>query len=884
MLLVVGVLSLSACSDKENGGYDENSKITYTADDIVYVAKAGDIITNVSGRNYKKTNNGTAAVAIACINGYTGPVLVGKTAGSVSYIFNYNGTNVVDKYGMLTVDGIDWYYSKNIGFMAGYALDFNKKLPIYCSKKETAEEVAKELIAILDKEKLETPISTVEQLKAIANTPGSYSLANDIDLGGESSWQPIENFSGYLNGNGYSIKNLTINAVNVEDIGLFSILKGTVKDLTIENAQITARGDAGYAGIVAGTNKGTISNVTVSGNIAPEYYSYVGGLVGYNNCGKVVNCTNQATVIGANNVGGIAGSVVVNTNDAITSCTNEGIITGKNNVGGIAGYLTCVQQASTYTVSNNENKNTITGDSRIGGIFGEVYGMDYSEPYFNTYKWYYCYFEISVLTNTAEITGSSTGEDVGGLIGKATRLNLMTTCENMADVTGGICVGGFVGYAPGTNIKATGAKNNSTITGKGKIGGFAGQAGIIENAINNGEIVSTGVMVEDSNSRAYVGGIAGYCTGLIGCENNIDIKIESNGDYVGGLAGYVVVSASNRLDNNINYGTVTGYNCVGGIAGYLTCVQQASTYTVSNNENKNTITGDSRIGGIFGEVYGMDYSEPYFNTYKWYYCYFEISVLTNTAEITGSSTGEDVGGLIGKATRLNLMTTCENMADVTGGICVGGFVGYAPGTNIKATGTTNNNTISGTRKVGGFAGQAGIIEYAINSGEIISIGTSDSGESFIGGIAGYCTGAIGCVNNMDIEIESAGKYVGGIAGYIIVSSNNIVNDNTNYGSIVGKDYVGGIAGYVTCVNSNATYRLSDNENKNIVQGNECVGGIVGYVYGDNNSYFEIVNSTNEAEIVGVEKVGGICGGFNRLKTDANLMDTNTTLYGEKLGQ
>ena len=120
-----------------------------------------------------------------------------------------------------------------------------------------------------------------------------------------------------------------------------------------------------------------------------------------------------------------------------------------------------------------------------------------------------------------------------------------------------------------------------------------------------------------------------------------------------------------------------------------------------------------------------------------------------------------------------------------------------------------------------------------------------------------------------------------------------MDNNINYGTVTGYNYVGGIVGYLTCVRSNATYQISNNTNKNTVQGNEFVGGIVGYVYGfyqqdgymsSYSSYFEIVNSTNEAEIVGVEKVGGICGGFNRLKTDANLMDTNTTLYGDKLGQ
>ena len=99
-----------------------------------------------------------------------------------------------------------------------------------------------------------------------------YKLTSDIDLSTESNWQPIEGFTGDLNGDGYKIANLTIDAVNVENIGLFGTLEGTVEDLTFKNANITARGDAGKAGIVAGTNKGLISNVTVEGLVAPEYY------------------------------------------------------------------------------------------------------------------------------------------------------------------------------------------------------------------------------------------------------------------------------------------------------------------------------------------------------------------------------------------------------------------------------------------------------------------------------------------------------------------------------------------------------------------------------------------------------------------------------------
>ena len=189
----------------------------------------------------------------------------------------------------------------------------------------------------------------------------------------------------------------------------------------------------------------------------------------------------------------------------LTDLTNKGIIEGKDKVGGIAGYITCNRSNNTYQIKNMLNESAISGKNSVGGIFGEVYAF---YEWYN-YSDYYSYFDMSVLTNRGVVTGSTTGNDTGGLIGKANNLKTLTACENTADITGGTAVGGFVGNAPNTNIKATGAVNENKITGKGKIGGFAGQAGVIENAINEGEIVSTGVIIEDSNTRCYVGGIAG---------------------------------------------------------------------------------------------------------------------------------------------------------------------------------------------------------------------------------------------------------------------------------------------------------------------------------------------------------------------------------------
>ncbi len=753
----------------------------------------------------------------------------------------------------------------------------------YCNHSthsDTDGDLVSELINITIKTNI---ISTLGELKAIANSSKAYVLGADIDLSSEENWTPIEGFSGTLVGNGHSISNLNINAVNMKNIGLFGTLNGTVKDLAIEDVSITASGDAGYAGAVAGTNNGTIENVTVSGVVKPTYYNYVGGLVGWNNCGKLINCTNNANVLGMDSVGGIAGSSTVNVSNAISGCLNQGEISGRDNIGGIAGYLTCVRSNSTYYISDNTNKNTVTGSNRVGGIFGEVYA------FYQSYNWndYNSYFSISGLVNEGKIIGSDKCNDTGGLIGKATRLTNLTASQNKADISGGICVGGLVGYAPDTNINAAGEENVNTITGNGKVGGFAGQAAVIENATNSGTIVSLNAFYEDDVNKGCVGGIAGECDGIVNCTNYADIVVEHSGLYIGGLAGYIVVSDSNRVNNNTNYGAIEGYKYVGGIAGYVTCVRSNATYAISNNDNYNSVHGDSHVGGIFGRVYA------FYQSYNWndYNSYFSISVLKNEGEVVCNKLNDYAGGLIGSAQRISVMTTCENIADVTGGQYVGGLVGYAPDTNIKATGFTNNNTITGSYYVGGLAGYAGVIEYGNNAGEVIATGANSDGNTYLGGVAGYCTGIIGCVNNSDINVNYNGNCVGGVAGYIYLSNTNTVYDNVNYGQVSGNNYVGGIFGYATCTRSNATYKVTANENKNTVTGGKYVGGIAGYVYAyyqsynwnDYNSYFEIVNCTNEAEIIGEEWVGGICGGNSRLKTEDVLISTNTTSYGTMLG-
>ncbi len=891
LLLLVTSLVLVGCGGTNDNGDEGGNDSIYSAEDIRYVSEKGAKIATVKNRDYVKLNSGVAAVGLACINGHTGPILVGLTADAVAYQYSYGGTQNVTDHATVEVNGKTYYYSLNEGFMSGKYVNYTEKLDIYCCTADTAEGAAKEIAALIDATRFEgKKITTAEELAAIAGSGDAFVLGNDIDLSAIENWTPIENFTGVLSGAGHKITGLTVSSTNTESIGLFGVLKGTVSDLTVVGA-VSSRGDAGKAGIIAGTNQGKLDKVIAEGTVSAQYYNDVGGLVGFNENGTIHNCENRATVLGKENVGGIAGKMCVNGNDKSAKNVNNGEITGTTNVGGVFGMLTSpvikTDTSSTYAISEQTNKNAVYGKENVGGVVGNVSPAgQYSSGWYGV-----GYFTVSVFSNSGEVT--ATGDCVGGIIGSATRLTEITVSENKANVTGGHYVGGYLGKAPDTVIKI--ASNTSVITGKGYVGGIAGYAGKIDTATNNGDVVSTAIIVEDGKSRSYVGGIAGYCTGLNNAKNTVDIEVANAGSYVGGLVGYLQVNASDLINGNENIGSVTGADSVGGIVGYATMFKiktdTSFTYSFLDNTNSGAITGTTCVGGLFGSLIGA-------STWSsgWYgYGYFSMSECENNGEVT--ATGDYAGGIVGLATRLATLTVCTNSADVTGAHYVGSFAGDAEGANIKLA--INNNTVTGKGYVGGIAGRGGILENCTNNGTLISTAVivEDSvSMAYVGGIAGYCKGAISCVNNSDIAVTTGGQYVGGIAGFVWFEQDNEVNDNENYGSISGADYTGGIAGYIRFsvekTDNDYSRAVSGNENNGNVSGSTRVGGIFGYVFGPDRysgswygyGYIEVTYCENAGEVTGSSYVGGIVGGHTRLKTDSNLMDTNTTIGDNKIGQ
>lgn len=155
------------------------------------------------------------------------------------------------------------------------------------------------------------PIYTAQDLDNIRNNlSGKYILMNDIDLADWGNWKPIggdsgrmngsahifEWFYGILDGQGYVIKNMTVDVTNDYKVyaGLFGILHGKVQNLGIINSKVvsTSYDMAAYAGTIAGWAKGAIGAVRREAIIENCYVlntivqvtspsnAYAGGIVG----------------------------------------------------------------------------------------------------------------------------------------------------------------------------------------------------------------------------------------------------------------------------------------------------------------------------------------------------------------------------------------------------------------------------------------------------------------------------------------------------------------------------------------------------------------------------------------------------------------------------
>ena len=241
----------------------------------------------------------------------------------------------------------------------------------------------------------------------------NITLDTDIDLTGKD-WTPIgtsfsNKYTGTFDGGGHTIKGLTV-TTNDQFVGLFGSIgnAGTVKNVMMEDVQITSNRSSGFAGGVAGYSDGTIENCSVSGSVSGTVY--VGGVVGAQWEGSITGCSSSATVKGTVYVGGVVGQT--NGSATLTACYATGnviieIAPTKNIAGGGLvgmngrnGLLAC------YATGNVTSTGSSTGQVHIGGFLGNNYTTVTACYWKNNHEQGIGYKKAGTVTEVTKVDGT----------------------------------------------------------------------------------------------------------------------------------------------------------------------------------------------------------------------------------------------------------------------------------------------------------------------------------------------------------------------------------------------------------------------------------------------------------------------------------------------
>lgn len=656
---------------------------------------------------------------------------------------------------------------------------------------------------------------------ASAGTTVYAELINDIDLSVFANWTPIDASTRYIHfeGNNNKVSNLAITSGTY--CGLFSILYGTVQNLTIENASISGVSKA--SGILAGyicSNNGysigcTIDNVTISGtnslNGGSQYCGAIAGVIGKHK-------TNTFPV-------------------SISNIEISGLtVTSSQSCGGLLGY-------TQYETCTNR---TLSID------------------------------EVDIINSSIATTGA--GKCVGGLIGvlddpSADIDNIDIKGTNVSGLTKALAVGGIVGQvtAAADFDACTYEKNDpttATVTGPtqhnggestagsyigGIVGEVSGAASFDDCHVKNATVTFT---TPNSNTSywKYTGGAFGYihnASATVGATDGCSVESTTvtAHHYSGGFVGFIDGgSISNCAITGLSY---SGWNYSGGFVGQIDS-GSISSCTVAGNTVQ---SANATVGGFAGMINGGSLDA----------C--STSLQMGDAD---HKMGGNLGGFVGRVTADVTIEDCHSSGNVfSSGGTVGGFSGDI--TNGTFTSCSSLGDVTASGYMGGFVGvsQTNAASFtdctvgdASHNPSITQ--TAGAGNYFTGGFIGNCQ--IGSsFSNCDVKATivmpaNAIKGVGGFVGHTVTGRPSFTNCDVLSGSAVNAkaNWVGGFAGYSQIGGTFNT--CTSAANVTATEGSaQYIGGFVGYADGADTTEDVFVNCGVTGTVSGYQHVGGFVG-------------------------
>ena len=667
-------------------------------------------------------------------------------------------------------------------------------------------------------------VATEEELAALAKdcqldvwSRDKYvQLENDIVLK-EYKDLTIPSFGGIFDGGGHRISGLEITQAGSAQ-GLFRYIqeKGVVRNLEV-SGRVLPEGTRSQVGVLVGVNYGQITNCTVYGSIVGS--QDVGGIAGINeNSGEIRNCQSSVMVVGDHSAGGICG-------------TNNGTLNGCKNSGGININSTEVEYGlEDLTIENLEDLNSaanMEAHTDTGGIAGYSQG-----------KIYNC-------SNSGTVGYPHVGYNTGGIVGRLHQ-GYIQGCSNTGHIMGRKDTGGIVGQMePFLEIQYLNDSLNEVDMQAERlfdllealhkdISGYGSRASDLAKeattSLRNANAAANELLTT-ANELWYI-----YNQELTGVSSDLE---RLNGE-LGDLAD---------SDQNDRLPTVSAGDLLGSGSGSLgdilggdgnlqipempestrneisAALRRFSDSAVDHVNNITTATGD-RSGGITNNLNTLNAELDHAGS--------SLQQLADVLEQGADEISTDMdalitqcrvlyrslGGLRDDLFRYENIEVIDDSDETPGDLTEGGDAevqqtAYYDTTTFqqgKVTLCINRGLVEADNSVGGIVGQVAT-EYDFDPEQDITISGPESfniertvkaviresknygdvvgKKDYVGGVVGRADyGAVISCESYGAVSSTGGSYVGGVAG----SSSYCIRNSYAMGQLSGKNYVGGIAG------------------------------------------------------------------------------------------
>ncbi len=380
-------------------------------------------------------------------------------------------------------------------------------------------------------------ICNATQFEQIANhLSGNFKLASDVDFTGKTHdvlGSDTNRFTGTLNGDGYAIKNWTVNSPNQVDtspIALFHTIDAgaVINNLDLKNFDL--QGNNFVAGLVY-TLFGTVNNMKISGSFKTR--ASAAGIATYAFGSTIQNCTT------------LSGMTVYSSGDG--SNLRDFVTPGQGSDMGIAGFVSMAADSSgqVNTFDNLINHATITWNPSGYTLAGWVHtGGIISYP------------RSSNITNVTNYGAISAVDEAGGIAGLFENFDcIMDHALNFGNVTGRDCVAGLA--ANGTwGAEIHNSWTGGTITGRDAVGGIYGCGGD-----SGGVVAINSASHANVLGRSKVGGVAGHFNGTMTdvlAMASVTGNDSAASDYIAGVSPFTGGTISNVIMNQRNFSIFNG--------------------------------------------------------------------------------------------------------------------------------------------------------------------------------------------------------------------------------------------------------------------------------------------------------------------------------------